>query len=100
VTDIPLRGSIVVNNPHVSNQPIALYRTSTGSVVAHSAVCTHQGCTVDPAASSTLQCPCHGSAFRSPDGSVINGPNGSAASAITPLARVSVTVVNGSVYLS
>ena len=100
MSDIPVRGSLVVDNPHVNNQPIALYRTGTGAVVAHSAVCTHQGCTVDAAPSSTLQCPCHGSAFRSPDGSVINGPRGSAADTISPLAGISVTVVNGMVYLN
>ncbi|MDQ1702292.1 MAG: hypothetical protein QOF57_1544 [Frankiaceae bacterium] len=62
-------------------------------------MCTHQGCTVDPAPAATLECPCHGSRFRAPDGTVISGPNGSAPSSIVPLAAVAVTVVNGSVYL-
>ncbi|MDQ1679806.1 MAG: hypothetical protein QOI42_665 [Frankiaceae bacterium] len=100
LADIGVGSSRVVPNPHVSDQPIALYRTGASSVVAHSAVCTHQGCTVDAAAAPTLKCPCHGSQFRAADGSVVNGPNNSAASSITPLAAICVTVVNGLIYLS
>jgi Rieske Fe-S protein len=40
--------------------------TDTGELVALSAVCTHQQCTVQPVPGqngSTLYCPCHGSRF-------------------------------------
>ena len=47
--------------------------------------CPHQGCTVAPA-NDRLQCPCHGSAFKTEDGSVINGP------ATKGLTEVPVTV--------
>ncbi len=39
---------------------------------AISAICTHLGCTVRPAAAQ-LECPCHGSRFTS-RGEVLNGP--------------------------
>jgi cytochrome b6-f complex iron-sulfur subunit len=43
-------------------------------IVALSAICTHQGCTVGYNSSKgDIECPCHGSVF-STSGSVINGP--------------------------
>ena len=55
--------------------PIAVTRVSETEVVAVSRVCTHEGCIVAlPSASgTTLDCPCHGSRFRS-SGQVVNGP--------------------------
>jgi len=51
-----MNGPLLVTRPDVSAPPIAL-----------SAVCTHQQCTVQPVQSGTpsssLYCPCHGSAF-------------------------------------
>ena len=55
-------------------------------VVAVSAVCTHEACTVAwDENEEQLACPCHGSRFA-PDGSVVNGP------AMRPLAKVEVVV--------
>jgi cytochrome b6-f complex iron-sulfur subunit len=53
---------------------IVVIRADTARFVTLSRVCTHQGCTVvhNPATSS-LNCPCHGSRFGL-DGSVLNGP--------------------------
>ena len=43
-------------------------------VHAFSAVCTHQGCTVDKVAGGAISCPCHGSRFDAQTGAVIGGP--------------------------
>jgi Rieske Fe-S protein/uncharacterized membrane protein YphA (DoxX/SURF4 family) len=43
--------------------PAVLFRTKNG-IFAYSAVCTHQGCTVQfNSATENLQCPCHGAVF-------------------------------------
>jgi Rieske Fe-S protein len=60
------------------------------SVVAHSALCTHQGCAV-VADGRQLTCPCHGSVFSAASGQVLNGP------ADSPLASVPVSVHDGGV---
>jgi cytochrome b6-f complex iron-sulfur subunit len=48
---------------------------NTGNkIVALSAICTHQGCTVGyNSLKGDIECPCHGSVF-STSGSVVNGP--------------------------
>jgi Rieske Fe-S protein len=61
---------------------------SNGTVVCHTAICTHMQCTV-PASGA---CPCHGSRFNVETGAVINGP------AQQPLAAVPVTISGGQVY--
>jgi Rieske Fe-S protein len=55
--------------------PAVLFRTKSG-VFAYSAVCTHQGCTVQfNSASKNLQCPCHGAVFDPfADAKAIAGP--------------------------
>jgi glycine/D-amino acid oxidase-like deaminating enzyme/nitrite reductase/ring-hydroxylating ferredoxin subunit len=61
---------------------IAAFRTDDGTLLRHSAVCTHMGCIVhwNPF-EKCWDCPCHGSQFA-PDGEVLNGP------AVEPLAQV------------
>ena len=54
-------------------------------MTAHSAICTHQGCTVN-AAGKQLNCPCHGSQYDAFTGAVLRGP------APKPLAEVAVRV--------
>jgi cytochrome b6-f complex iron-sulfur subunit len=72
---------------------IALARNADGTVVAHSAICTHQGCTVN-ADGASLRCPCHGSTFDAFTGAVIKPP------ADSPLAAVPVSVNGDAVYLN
>ncbi|MET0864857.1 MAG: Rieske (2Fe-2S) protein [Nakamurella sp.] len=67
-----------------------LLAAANGSVVGHSAVCTHQQCTI--AASGS--CPCHGSKFDITTGAVQNGP------AQRPLEEIPVTVSGGQVFAS
>ena len=69
--DVESAGSVVVDGP---SGPVLL-AWDNGTVVGHSAVCTHQGCTV--AASGA--CPCHGSSFNVATGAVENRPGAAAA---------------------
>jgi len=86
VADVESAGSLIVNG---ADGPVLL-ASANGSVVGHSAVCTHQQCTI--AASGS--CPCHGSKFNITTGAVENGP------AQRPLDEIAVTVAGGQVYPS
>ena len=70
---------------------IALF-LSGGVVSAHSAVCTHQGCTVGESGKQ-LACPCHGSVYNAQTGAVINGP------APLPLPAYKVAQVGNDIYI-
>ena len=95
-TDVPLLATIngsvasrtvTVNvdaaSPLASNGSAALVRSSLGdllvsrtapnSFTALTAICTHEGCTVDRFASPVFVCPCHGSRY-STSGTVVMGP--------------------------
>lgn len=50
-----------------------LYRPDETTVLAYSAVCTHEGCQVG-VGSKVFQCPCHGSEFAFADGTRVAGP--------------------------
>jgi len=86
VAEVEAAGSVVVG----TDKPILLC-SANGTVVGHTAICTHQGCTV-AAARADANCPCHGSKFNAATGAVITGP------AMSALAEVAVTVANGQVY--
>lgn len=88
LADVPVGGAVAAKG--ADGKPIIIAQPESGSVVAFSAVCTHQACTVAPSG-DILKCPCHGSAFKPADGSVINGP------AAQPLKAVSVSVSGDSV---
>lgn len=85
--DIPVGGSIAVT---LNRKPVLLTQPKAGEVVAFSAVCTHQGCTVAPA-KGEFDCPCHGSRFNSTTGAVLGGP------APRPLEKITVTLDGDSV---
>jgi Rieske Fe-S protein len=69
---------------------VIVARPTSSTAVCFSAICTHLGCTVQPAG-KTLNCPCHGSIYDALTGAVIQGP------APKPLPKVDVRVSNGDV---
>ncbi len=87
--DIPVGGGKVF-----ADKQVVVTQPAAGTFAAFSAVCTHQGCTVDAVADGTINCPCHGSKFKIDDGSVANGP------ASQPLPKKAVTVTGGKVTLA
>ena len=70
-----------------SGSPAVLFKSKTG-VYAYSAVCTHEGCTVQyNSASKNLQCGCHGAVFDpESDGNALSGPTNK------PLPKITVAV--------
>ncbi|MGH3685466.1 MAG: Rieske (2Fe-2S) protein [Pseudonocardiaceae bacterium] len=86
--DIPVGGGkVFAEKKVVVTQPVA------GTFKAFSAVCTHQGCTVNKVSESTIDCPCHGSRFAIADGSVVGGP------AKRPLAARQIAVSGDAILL-
>jgi len=81
------RGGVILSGPKV-----VVTRTADGAVHGFSAVCTHQGCTVDVVGHGTIDCPCHGSRFDAATGAVVAGP------ALRPLPPIGVEVRNGQVF--
>jgi Rieske Fe-S protein len=84
---IPPQGGVVL-----AQQQVVLTRDAGGTVHGFSAVCTHQGCTVDSVQNGTIMCPCHGSRFNAQTGAVTEGP------ATRALPTVPVTVRGTGVY--
>jgi thiosulfate dehydrogenase [quinone] large subunit len=78
-----------------NGDPAVLAHNNSG-YSAYVAVCTHQGCQVQPEGGGLLGCPCHGAEFdTSQNGGVVRGP------ARRPLSSVPVTVdAQGNVYLN
>jgi Rieske Fe-S protein len=84
---VPPGGGIVIDGADV-----VLTRAAGGQLLAFSATCTHQGCTVSAVKDGAILCPCHGSRFDAQTGSPVAGP------ATTALARVPVVVRGDAVF--
>lgn len=90
LSEIPVGGAVVKT---IKGRKVVLSQPRSGSVVAFDAACTHAGCPVQPAG-GRLNCNCHGSAFDTSSGAVLNGP------ATRGLAKIGVTVHDGGVSLA
>jgi Rieske Fe-S protein len=88
-SDIPVGGGKVFQD-----HKIVVTQPKKGDFKAFSAVCTHQGCTVNRVADGTIDCPCHGSGFDIADGSVTHGP------ATRPLPAEKIEVEGNSIRLA
>jgi Rieske Fe-S protein len=88
LADIPVGQATSAKTP--DGEEIIVARPTATTAAAFSAICTHQGCTVTPAAAE-LKCPCHGSVFDALTGAVKKGP------ASKPLPSIAVKVANGQV---
>lgn len=91
VADVPVGTSYQFTNP-VDGIPGYVLQPAAGTFVAYSAVCTHQGCIVNPDGTG-FQCPCHGATYDS-SGAVTGGP------APSPLATIAVKVEGDNIVLA
>jgi|ERR1700757_102672 len=67
-------GNLATNGGYIIQSGVIVARTSTGSFVAVSATCTHQGGTLSFSSSGNIfQCPLHGATFNT-GGVVTGGP--------------------------
>ncbi|MBN9632823.1 MULTISPECIES: ubiquinol-cytochrome c reductase iron-sulfur subunit [Leifsonia] len=90
LSSIPVGGAVSAS---LGSTPIVVSQPKAGDVVAFSAVCTHQGCTVAPQGSE-FDCPCHGSRFDGTTGDVLQGP------ASKPLTKLTASVAGGKVTIT
>jgi cytochrome b6-f complex iron-sulfur subunit len=63
----------LVKTPTADPTAFLVTRTAQDTFTALTAICTHEGCTVDRFASPVFVCPCHGSQY-STSGTVVMGP--------------------------
>ncbi len=90
LSEVPVGGAYEVS---IDGRRVVVSRPARERVVAFTARCTHQGCTVR-ASEEGLVCPCHGSVFDLTDGSAVHGP------ATEPLGTVGVAVRGTDVVLT
>ncbi|MFD4373103.1 Rieske (2Fe-2S) protein [Streptomyces sp. NPDC058486] len=88
-SEIPVGGGTVF-----ADRKVVVTQPTEGEFKAFSAICTHQGCTVNKVADGTIDCPCHGSKFAITDGAVKAGP------APRPLPAEEITVSGETITLA
>jgi Rieske Fe-S protein len=71
--DVPVGGGKIL-----ADQQVVVTQPEKGTYKAFTAICTHQGCTVNKVLGGKIVCPCHGSTFSITDGSPQGGPAQSA----------------------
>jgi len=92
VTDVPVGSAYQFTDPN--GNPGYLMQPKTGTFLAYSAICTHQGCVVSfDSGAGGFQCPCHGAQFDA-TGAATRGP------ARDPLQAYSVTVTGSDIFIA
>lgn len=91
-SDVPVGGAQAFQNPG-TGEPAFCVQPQSGQYAAFSAVCTHEGCTVD-FRNSKFMCPCHGAEFDAATGEVLRGP------ARDPLPPIAVVEAGNDIYLA
>ena len=66
-------GSLATNGGYLIQSGVIVARTTSGTFVAVSSTCTHQGGTLGFSSSNTFVCPVHGATYDI-SGNVISGP--------------------------
>jgi Rieske Fe-S protein len=89
LSDVPV-GGCAAASAKVGGNPVVISQQTAGKVAAFSAICTHMGCTVNPAGAE-FHCPCHGSRYNAFTGEVLQGP------APSPLPAIAVKVVGNEI---
>jgi Rieske Fe-S protein len=85
-SDIPVGGGKIF-----ADRKIVITQPTAGTFHCFTAVCTHAGCIVGEVAGGTINCPCHGSRFKTTDGTVTEGP------AKKPLKSIAITVTGDAI---
>ena len=88
---VPVGGGLKVSS---SQGVLMIVQPTKGNFAAFSAICTHAGCEVSRATSSTIICTCHDSEFSTSDGARLAGP------ASMPLKMYSVVERSGMLFLA
>ncbi|HEV8063297.1 MAG TPA: Rieske 2Fe-2S domain-containing protein, partial [Acidimicrobiales bacterium] len=74
--------------------PAYCVQPKAGDFLGFSAICTHEGCTVQFVKSvEEFQCPCHGSRYSAATGAVLQGP------AVAALPSIEIKVADGNLYV-
>jgi Rieske Fe-S protein len=87
LSKVPSNGGLIL-----ASDKIVLVRERNGELKGFSAICTHQGCTVNSIVNGIITCPCHGSQYSAVTGDVVRGP------APRPLPPIAVVVRGNDVY--
>jgi len=86
--DVPVGSGVVI-----AEQKLVITQPTKGDFKGFTAICTHQGCTVNRV-TDTINCPCHGSQFSIETGEPVAGP------APTALAATKLVVQGDTINLA